>query len=70
MNVCAICMADGVLEVNGAWYCIDHMHHGLEAVAETITQLSRHRMTCDADTLIESFNETLDDYEYKFPDDE
>lgn len=28
MNVCCICQADGVAEVLGYWYCVDHVEDG------------------------------------------
>ena len=64
MLVCVICMADGVLEVNGTWYCIDHMESGLEDVARVMYQLSRHKMQYDADSLVEAFTEVLDEHGY------
>jgi hypothetical protein len=70
VNVCCICLADGVLEVNGAWYCIAHMHHGLHAVAETLALLTTPRMSTSADNLCEVFDDVLSDYDYPWPKDE
>lgn len=70
MNVCAVCMADGVLEVNGCWYCIDHMTTGLEDVVRVMAQLCRHTKDIDASDLFDAFVETLDEYDYFEPEDE
>jgi hypothetical protein len=28
MPVCTICQGDGVAEVLGRWYCVEHIEHG------------------------------------------
>lgn len=68
--VCEICMADGVLEVNGCWYCLKHMHHGLHAVAETIALLATPKMEISPGELCDAFDETIAEYNYPWPDDE
>lgn len=68
MNVCAVCMADGVLEVNGSWYCIDHMESGLEDVARVMAQLCRNTKDIQGDELFEAFQEVLAENDY-YPDD-
>lgn len=39
MNVCVICQADGVAEVLGAWYCVDHVEDGFLELALFLARL-------------------------------
>jgi 2-methylcitrate dehydratase PrpD len=39
MPVCCICEADGVAEILGGWYCIDHVEEGFIAVALYLAHL-------------------------------
>ena len=70
INVCCVCMADGVLDVGGAWYCQAHMHHGLHAVAETIVLLATPKMSIGPGDFCDIFDEVLDEYGYTWPADE
>jgi hypothetical protein len=70
MNVCEVCMADGVLQVGGCWYCVRHMHEGLADVAMTIHQLATPHMECEFQDLRDELDEVLANSGYQFPDDE
>jgi hypothetical protein len=39
MNVCCICGADGVAEVLGSWYCVDHVEDGFMDLALFLARL-------------------------------
>jgi hypothetical protein len=38
MNVCCVCEADGVAEVLGGWYCIDHLEDGFLTLAQYLAR--------------------------------
>ena len=36
MPVCLVCQGDGVLQVTGNWYCVDHLEEAFLAVADSL----------------------------------
>jgi hypothetical protein len=39
MPVCDLCGADGVVEVNGVWFCNDHYENALLNVASMLSHI-------------------------------
>jgi hypothetical protein len=61
-------MADGVLQVGGGWYCLDHVHEGFYDVLRQINLLKG--LGHDEDTIIGMGYDFLGDFEYIFEDDD
>jgi len=70
MNVCCICMADGVVDVGGAWYCTKHTHYALLAVGEQMVLLSQPKLEWNSATMEEALIELLTEAGYEWEEDE
>jgi hypothetical protein len=43
MPVCCVCEADGVAQVLGQWYCVDHLENARAALADYIARVIETR---------------------------
>jgi hypothetical protein len=39
MPVCCICQADGVMSINGDWFCVEHVDEAFLLVGRMLAQL-------------------------------
>lgn len=40
--ICCVCQGDGVLQIGGNWYCLNHLDDGFIATARVIARMRGH----------------------------